>query len=160
MTFNFDSGIGAVLDDRLSQHFAGGHCFIALTPAVDGQAVFINFSSVRDHSADTHREFVLQAGEHPFISRPTCVPMNYARLYPVAKLTAWVNDNLPDVVTFERMDHSLHIRMIEAVLESDYTREEIKKFITMNFGDKAYLRARNCVVSPSTDATSSTGDTA
>jgi hypothetical protein len=156
MTFSFDSGFGAVVDDRFLPQFKDGHCFIALTPPVEGFAVFINFSSVKDYTSEGFKEVILEPGDHPYVSKRTCIPMTYARVWPVAHLSKWVNDNLPDVVTFERMDPLLHAKLIEAVIESDFARESVKEFIVVNFGDRSFKRAKSCVTQPDSKGDSGT----
>ena len=146
MTFTFGPGVGAVMDDRFDPYFKRPHCFIALTPPVNGWAVFVNFSSVDEYTPDSHLEIVLEPGAHPFITKRTCIPMTYARIWNVNQLTSWVNGLLPAVVTYAKMDPQLHARLIEAVIESEFAKEEVKDFLIGHFGGKPYLRAKNCIL--------------
>lgn len=59
------------------------HLWLVASSVTQDEVVVFNFTTVRRYS-DT--SFVIEAGEHPFVTHKTCIPWQYAKLKPVANI--------------------------------------------------------------------------
>jgi hypothetical protein len=104
------------------------HLWVVLTaPDAQGQAMIVNFTTLRPHSDTT---VVIQPGEHPFVTHATAVHYADARLTTAAAIAGAIASG--HFRAHRDCSPALLQRLLLGALASPYTPEKIKRYLRQN----------------------------
>jgi hypothetical protein len=101
------------------------HLWIIVTEVVDGNFVAVSVTTRRLNSETL---VCLDRDDHPFIEHPSVIPFRHARVCQ----TAWLQEMI-DAGEAQIHDHAASDRLVgriqAALLESDFTANDVKSFV-------------------------------
>ena len=86
----------------------------------------------------------MEIGEHPFVTNRSCFPFELVKLAPHEKLVQI--SQVEHTVIYKKINPTLHIKIIDKLLESSYSSTDVTEFIIRNFGPRKFQIVKSCVL--------------
>lgn len=99
----------------------GRHLYGVFSHEFEGSVFIANVTTLRRHS---DRSCLVEAGEHPKVSHPSCIYYAGSRIVPVAKMRA-----LGQLIPAPPFSEALIGRVVQGALHSDETPPNVKAFL-------------------------------